>query len=75
MDAATRDLANAQLSPEGKAKAMRLAMGFQRAKEAVRSVGAARISAAAQRAMRYPYTKDLVRKWRAWLDRILLAPP
>ena len=41
---------------------MRLVLGFQWAKEAIRKVGAARIWAAAQRATRYPQTEDLARK-------------
>ena len=75
VNAASRDPANAQLSSEGKARAMRLGMCLQRTKKAFRGVGAARISAAAQRAMRYPQTKDLARKWRAWWRRIWFAPP
>ena len=54
---------------------MRLAMGFQRTKEAIRGVGAARISVAAQRAIRYPRAKDLPIMWRAWLRRMRFAPP
>ena len=75
VDAASRDLANARLSPEEKVGAMRLAMGFQWAKTAIRSVGAARISAAARRAIRRHHAKDLARKWIVWLHRIWLAPP
>ena len=75
MDAASGDLANARLSPGKKARAMRLAMGFQRTKEAIRGVGAARISVAAQRAIRYPRAKDIPIMWRAWLRRMRFAPP
>ena len=73
-DAASRDLASAQLSQGEKARAVRLAMCFQWAKEAIRGAGAARISAAARRAMRCPHAKDLARKWRAWLHGIWFVP-
>lgn len=56
-------------------RASRLVIGFQWAEKAIRSVGASRILAAAQRAMRYPHTKDITRKWRAWFRRIWFAPP
>ena len=54
---------------------MRLVTGFQRPKKDVRDVEAARISVAAQRATRCPQTKDLARKWRAWLHRMRFASP
>ena len=73
--AASRDLANAQLSSEEKVRAMRLVMGFLWTKKAIRGVVAAKISVVAQRAMRYPHAKDLARKWRAWLHRIWLPRP
>ena len=75
VDAASRDLADSQLSPEEKSRAMRLVMGFQRTKKAIRVVGAARISVVAQRATPCPHAKDLARKRRAWLRRIWFAPP
>ena len=61
--AAFRDLANAQMSSEGKRRAMSLVLGSQWAKKAVRAVGAAKMSAVARRAMRHPGTEDLARKW------------
>ena len=73
--AASRDLANAQLSSEEKARAMRLVIGFLWAKKAIRDVVAAKISVVAQRAVRHPHAKDLARKWRAWLRRIWPSHP
>ena len=75
MDAASRVLSDAHLSPEDMTRAMRLAAGFQPPKKAIRRVVAAGISAAAQRATRCPREKDLARNWRAWLQRIWSAPP
>ena len=75
VDAASRDLANAHLSPEEKARAMRLVMGFQWPEKAFRGVGAARTSVVAQRAMRCPRRKDLARKRRDWFHRACFAPP
>ena len=60
--ATSRDLANAQLSAEEEARSMMIALGFHRAKKAIRRVGAARLSVMAQWATRLPHTKDLARR-------------
>ena len=65
VDSASRELANANTSPEQKLRAPKLMVGFQWAKKTIRAVGAARISGLAQRDMRLNYTKELARKWRA----------
>ena len=75
VDAASSDLANAQLPQEEKARATRRVIGFQRAKKAIRNVGAARISLAAQRAASCPHAKGIARKWRALFRRVWFAPP
>ena len=54
---------------------MKLALGFHWTKKAIKAVGAARISGLAQRAMRLNCTKELARKWRAWLHKLWFAPP
>ena len=54
---------------------MKLALGFHWAKQAVKAVGAARISGLAQRAMRLNCARELARKWRAWLHKLWFAPP
>ena len=74
-DDASRDLANANVTLERKMRAMKLMMGSQWTKEAIRAVGAAKISGLAQRAMRLNCTKDLARKWRARPHKLWFAPP
>ena len=59
VDAASRDPANAQMSSEEKARAMRLVPGFHWTENTVRAAGVAEIWGAAQRAMRRPGTKDI----------------
>ena len=61
-DAASRDLANAQMSPDENSKAARLMLGSQWSKKAIRADGAAEISGLARRAMRHPCAKELARK-------------
>ena len=73
--AASRVLANAQMSSEEKARATILVLGFHWAEKTVRAVGAANIAVVARRAMRHPGTKDLARKRRARLRRIWFALP
>ena len=75
VDNASRNLANANATLEQKMRAMRLMMGFHWARKAIRAVGAAKISGLAQRAMRLNCTKELARKWRAWLHKLWFAPP
>ena len=72
---ASRTIANANTTLEQKTRAMRLALGFNWTKRAIKAVGAARISGLAQRAMRLNCTRELARKWRAWLHKLWFAPP
>ena len=72
---ASRCIANADTSLRQKSRAMELVLGFNWTKKSIRAVGAARISGLAQRAMRLNCTKDLARKWRAWLHKLWFAPP
>ena len=74
-ESALKDLANAHTSLEQKTGAVMLMAGFHWTKKAIRVVGAAEISGLAQRAMRPNYTKELARKWRAWLHKLWFAPP
>ena len=62
---ASRCIANANASLRQKSRAMQLVLGFHWAKKSIRTVGAARISGLAQRALRLNCTEDLARKWRA----------
>ena len=72
---ASRCVANANTSLQQKSRAMELVLGFNWAKKSIKAIGAARISGLAQRATRLNCTKDLARKWRAWLHKLWFAPP
>ena len=52
IDDTSRDLANANTTPQQKMRAMKLMMGFRWTKKAIRAAGAAEISGLAQRAVR-----------------------
>ena len=75
VDNASRDLANANATLEQKMRATRLMMGFYWNRKAIRAAGAAKISGLAKRAKRFNCTKDLARKWWAWLHKLWFAPP
>ena len=62
IDDTSRDLANANATPQQKMRAMKLMMGFRWAEKAVRAAGAAEISGLAQRSMRLNFTKEPARK-------------
>ena len=72
---ASRCVANANTSLQQKSRAMELVLGFNWTKKSIKAIGAARISGLAQRATRLNCTKDLARKWRAWLHKLWFAPP
>ena len=72
---ASRAIANEHTSLEKKRPAIELVLGFRWAKKAIEAVGAAKISGLAQRASRLNCTKELARKWRAWLHKLWFAPP
>ena len=72
---ASRCLANANASTQEKSRAMELVLGFNWTKKSISATRAASISGLAQRASRLNCTKDLARKWRAWLHKLWFAPP
>ena len=61
-DDTSRDLANANTTPQQKMRAMKLMMGFHWAKKAIRAAGAAEISGLAPRAVRLDCAGELARK-------------
>ena len=58
----SRDLANANTTPQQKMRAMELMMGFHWVEKATRAAGAAEISGLAQRAVRLNCARELARK-------------
>ena len=62
IDDTSRDLANANTTPQQKMRAMKLMMGFRWTKKAIRAAGAAEISGLAQRAVHLNCARGLARK-------------
>ena len=75
VDAASRDIANGNMTLDQKMRAMKLVMGSHWTKRTIKAAGAAKISGLAQRAMRRNCARALATKWRAWLRKLWFAPP